>query len=177
MRATRIRLAYVAGVYALIYLLLFVVALLVSRLVSHPIHRIVHAVDRISHGDLEHRIGVETRSEVALLVSSINRTNFLPASSESFVHDLDGNLTSDGRWNYTWDGENRLIEMVARTAVGPQQRLDFGMIGKAVEYEGLGQHRRAQAIHRRISDFSTMGGISSPSSILNPPSSSPSCGV
>ena len=73
MRATRIRLAYVAGVFTLIYLLLFVVALLVSRLLSQPIHRLIHAVDRISHGDLEHRIDVETRSEVALLVRSINR--------------------------------------------------------------------------------------------------------
>ncbi len=50
---------------------------------------------------------------------------FVPRTPESFTHDVDGNLLSDGRWDYTWDGENRLIRMVARTAVGPQQRLEF----------------------------------------------------
>jgi hypothetical protein len=28
-------------------------------------------------------------------------------------YDLDGNLLSDGRWTYTWDGENRLVKMVS----------------------------------------------------------------
>jgi RHS repeat-associated protein len=50
---------------------------------------------------------------------------YLPQTPEAFSHDLDGNVTSDGRWNYTWDAENRLIRLVARTGVGPQQRLDF----------------------------------------------------
>ncbi len=72
MHETQIRLAYVSGIYVLIYFLLFVVVLLVSRLVSQPIHRIISAVDRISRGDLEHRIDVETRSELALLIESIN---------------------------------------------------------------------------------------------------------
>ncbi|MBM3881488.1 MAG: RHS repeat-associated core domain-containing protein [Verrucomicrobia bacterium] len=39
---------------------------------------------------------------------------FVPASSEVFLHDTDGNLTQDGRWTYTWDGENRLVKMVKR---------------------------------------------------------------
>lgn len=30
------------------------------------------------------------------------------------VHDADGNLVEDGRWIYTWDGENRLIELKVR---------------------------------------------------------------
>jgi RHS repeat-associated protein len=50
---------------------------------------------------------------------------FLPKNQEVFGYDLDGNLTSDGRWNYTWDAENRLTRMVANTTTGPQQRLDF----------------------------------------------------
>ena len=33
-----------------------------------------------------------------------------------FSHDVDGNLTVDGRWNYTWDGENRLVTMESQTA-------------------------------------------------------------
>ena len=28
-------------------------------------------------------------------------------------YDLDGNLLSDGRWTYTWDGENRLVKMAS----------------------------------------------------------------
>ncbi len=50
---------------------------------------------------------------------------WVPRTPEAFGYDLDGNLTSDGRWNYTWDAENRLVKMVANTSVGPQQRLDF----------------------------------------------------
>lgn len=50
---------------------------------------------------------------------------FIPEDPEVYSHDADGNLTADGRWNYAWDAENRLIRMVARTLVGPQQRLDF----------------------------------------------------
>ena len=36
---------------------------------------------------------------------------FLPAPPETFIHDFNGNLTSDGRFTYTWDAENRLIAM------------------------------------------------------------------
>jgi YD repeat-containing protein len=60
---------------------------------------------------------------------------FVPRSGELFGHDTDGNLISDGRWAYTWDGENRLVRMVANTAVGPQQRLDF-------EYDWQGRRIR-----------------------------------
>jgi RHS repeat-associated protein len=34
---------------------------------------------------------------------------FLPQNPEIFIYDADGNLTSDGRFNYYWDAENRLI--------------------------------------------------------------------
>ena len=33
------------------------------------------------------------------------------AATYSPIHDLDGNLTNDGRWLYSWDGESRLISM------------------------------------------------------------------
>ena len=36
---------------------------------------------------------------------------FLPQNPETNTYDLDGNLTSDGRWGYSWDAENRLCEM------------------------------------------------------------------
>ncbi len=40
---------------------------------------------------------------------------FIPATPEYFNHDADGNLTSDGRWKYTWDAENRLTAMESIT--------------------------------------------------------------
>ena len=36
---------------------------------------------------------------------------YVEATPESFTYDANGNLLSDGRWNYTWDAENRLIEV------------------------------------------------------------------
>jgi RHS repeat-associated protein len=35
----------------------------------------------------------------------------VPPSTETFVHDADGNLVSDGLWTNTWDAENRLTQM------------------------------------------------------------------
>jgi RHS repeat-associated protein len=50
---------------------------------------------------------------------------FVAETPESFAYDADGNLTSDGRWTYTWDAENRLVRMTNNTAVGPQQLITF----------------------------------------------------
>jgi len=66
---------------------------------------------------------------------------FLAKTPETFVHDADGNLTQDGRWIYTWDGENRLVTMEALSAVpaAAKLRVEFEYdwrgrrIGKAVK--------------------------------------------
>jgi RHS repeat-associated protein len=52
---------------------------------------------------------------------------FVPKTPEAFTHDTDGNLTADGRWTYTWDGENRLTAMTTLASVPPaaQRRLAF----------------------------------------------------
>lgn len=55
---------------------------------------------------------------------------FTPKTPEQFVYDNDGNLTSDGRWSYAWDGENRLVLMetlpaVASAAAVPKIKLQF----------------------------------------------------
>lgn len=73
----------------------------------------------------------------ANVASSIGN-QYIPKTAEVFNHDLDGNLTADGRWNYTWDAENRLIKMVAATASGPQQRIVF-------RYDPLGRR-----IHKQV---------------------------
>jgi len=48
---------------------------------------------------------------------------YIPQAVEAFTYDDDGNLTSDGRWNYTWDAENRLISMEARPTVPIEAKL------------------------------------------------------
>ena len=40
---------------------------------------------------------------------------FVPKTPETFTYDADGNLLSDGRWNYTWDAENRLVKVESRS--------------------------------------------------------------
>ena len=53
-----------------------------------------------------------------------------PKEPETFGYDADGNLTNDGRWAYTWDGENRLVSMTVNTNVGPQYQLTFAYDSK-----------------------------------------------
>ncbi len=43
--------------------------------------------------------------------ASVSGNAFVPQTPEQFAYDLDGNLLSDGRWNYTWDPENRLVKV------------------------------------------------------------------
>jgi RHS repeat-associated protein len=52
---------------------------------------------------------------------------YLPKTPEILVYDLDGNLTSDGRWAYTWDAENRLVSMESISSVPAaiKRRLEF----------------------------------------------------
>jgi RHS repeat-associated protein len=64
--------------------------------------------------------------------ATVSGNIFVPKNQESFSPDLDGNLVSDGRWTYGWDAENRLVTLVARTAVGPQQSIRF-------EYDAKGR--------------------------------------
>ena len=50
---------------------------------------------------------------------------FVPKTPELFTYDADGNQLTDGRWNYKWDAENRLLVAVVNTAVGTQHYLAF----------------------------------------------------
>jgi RHS repeat-associated protein len=79
---------------------------------------------------------VEVKSLYGATQAQTNRV-FNPPSTETFVHDADGNLTNDGRWTYTWDGENRLIGMIRDTGTpaGARQWLRF-------EYDHQGRRVR-----------------------------------
>jgi RHS repeat-associated protein len=46
-----------------------------------------------------------------------NGNLFLAQNAEVMGYDLDGNMTNDGRWILTWDGENRLIRMTSTNVV------------------------------------------------------------
>jgi RHS repeat-associated protein len=62
------------------------------------------------------------------IVSMATGSAFVAESPEGFGYDSDGNLNNDGRWAYTWDGENRLVAMQTLTnlpANVPQQQLLF----------------------------------------------------
>jgi RHS repeat-associated protein len=52
---------------------------------------------------------------------------FVPYSPEAFLYDLDGNLTNDGRWVFTWDAENRLVKMEPISTVpdAAKMKLEF----------------------------------------------------
>jgi len=59
----------------------------------------------------------------------------VPAASQTFTPDLDGNLLSDCLWNYTWDAENRLISMDCLVSGPTNQHLAF-------EYDWRGRRIR-----------------------------------
>ncbi len=78
------------------------------------------------------RSGVGGSGEDA--VTQVDGQMYLPKNVEAYTYDLDGNLTSDGRWTYTWDAENRLISMeaIAAAPVAAKLRLEFA-------YDGMGR--------------------------------------
>ena len=62
------------------------------------------------------------------IVTSETGYVFVAKTPETFTYDNDGNLLSDGRFNYTWDCENRLISAETLTnlpASVPRIRVDF----------------------------------------------------
>lgn len=63
-------------------------------------------------------------------VADAQKSEYLSSNPEVFDYDDDGNLTSDGKWTYSWDAENRLIEMETRSQAynggAPRLKLTFG---------------------------------------------------
>ncbi|HRG55263.1 MAG TPA: RHS repeat-associated core domain-containing protein, partial [Lacunisphaera sp.] len=51
--------------------------------------------------------------------TATNLGAFLAGTPEAFSYDDDGNLLSDGRWDYVYDAENRLVSMQTHTALSP----------------------------------------------------------
>ena len=62
------------------------------------------------------------------VVTSTTGRVFVAQTPEAFQYDSDGNLTQDGRFTYTWDGENRLIAVTTRAdlpASVPRVRVEY----------------------------------------------------
>jgi len=78
------------------------------------------------------------------LVRTDVRLAQLPQALQTFEYDDDGNLTTDGVWDYLWDAENRIVRMTT-TALAvqggyPNRRLEF-------KYDYLGRR-----VLKRVSD-------------------------
>ena len=70
--------------------------------------------------------------------TEVNKTTYLPKTPEVFTYDADGNLTSDAKWNYTWDAENRLVALQTLSAVATS----FPALNQRLEFTYDGQGRR-----------------------------------
>ncbi len=72
---------------------------------------------------------------------------FVPKTPEQFSYDADGNLTSDGRWNYSWDAENRLttVTSLASTPDGAKGKVEY-----VYDYQSrMIQRKESQPSHRK----------------------------
>jgi RHS repeat-associated protein len=69
---------------------------------------------------------VATTTTVAALSggssSNLVGTLLSPPANQVLTYDADGNLLSDGLWDYTWDGENRLLSVQSATTLAAAQR-------------------------------------------------------
>jgi RHS repeat-associated protein len=68
-------------------------------------------------------------------VSEAGGQVFVPQTPGAFVHDDDGNLLSDGRWAYTWDGEKRLVSMTTH-AREMSAEYEYGPFGEPLRATG-----------------------------------------
>jgi len=72
-------------------------------------------------GDALNRLTGQMSAVGEATLASFTST-LVPGTPEPFSYDADGNLLSDGWWNYTWDEENRLVKLEARPDVPPVGR-------------------------------------------------------
>ena len=67
------------------------------------------------------------------LVSTASGNVYAPPQAEVLAYDDDGNLLSDGRWQYTWNGENRLVK--AEELLSPPMREPY-VVEYAYDHRG-----------------------------------------
>ena len=67
------------------------------------------------------------------IVESTSGSVYAPPQAEVLAYDDDGNLLSDGRWEYTWNGENRLVK--AEELISPTNREPY-VVEYAYDHRG-----------------------------------------
>jgi len=67
------------------------------------------------------------------IVSTTTGHLYAPPQNETLTYDDDGNLLADGRWHYTWNGENRLVK--AEEQVSPTNREPY-TVEYAYDHQG-----------------------------------------
>lgn len=104
-----------------------------------------------------HSVSVSNSSGAALATMTIEATEggntdttvkkrLVPKASVSPSYDADGNLTSDGYFNYTWDGENRLLSVETISGAAPA-----GVKEVKVEYEyDYGSRRIGRVAYEKV---------------------------
>jgi RHS repeat-associated protein len=82
--------------------------------------------------------------------SNVTGNVLFPPNQQAPTYDDDGNLISDGLWIYTWDSENRLVQMASATAVtsAAKRKLVFG-------YDAQGRRTRKQVYLWGATDWNT----------------------
>jgi RHS repeat-associated protein len=72
-------------------------------------------------------VAVLNRGTNADLIATNIGNLLIPPANQTFNYDQDGNTTNDSLWTYTWDGENRFIQMTSVAAVpaAAQKQLNF----------------------------------------------------
>lgn len=78
--------------------------------------------------------------------SSQQLLSFVSKTPEVMAYDADGNLTSDGRWDYAFDAENRLVSVQTHTSLSPSPLPNSDARRVEFTYDYLG--RRVQKIVR-----------------------------
>ncbi len=88
-----------------------------------------YPVDNLSgffFGDLEINAVINpAESNVLDIVKTETRSAFIPQTPEQFIYDDDGNMLSDGRFDYVWNGDNRLITVSNETALVASYAYDY----------------------------------------------------
>ncbi|OAM91696.1 RHS repeat-associated core domain-containing protein [Termitidicoccus mucosus] len=74
---------------------------------------------------------------------------FVRPTAESFSYDDDGNLTSDGLWDYAYDAKNQLVQVVSKYADQTGNRVALRFV---YDYQG-------RRVAKRVYDANPAGGV------------------
>ena len=85
---------------------------------------------KYSYDLIGNRLTEKREQENNVLNFTANKLNQYTAiaqggSSKSFTYDADGNLTNDGNFTYTWNGENRLVKVEKANNIKVEYKYDF----------------------------------------------------